>query len=999
MKRFLVTLIVVATLAGAFRVYSTVLTPLTSVKIVASQMSTPLNAQIDAPAVFDQHAIDVFPETQWTHEADQTWQMSEHVYLYFNDLERDSSSGDSIQISPVAIFWRDPKRPGEKPFRIVAERAQLKFQNSFFDSAIALSSSKPGRIVWASLEGKVNIDGPDGLRIEGRDFNFEEESRQLYSDHAVAFGYGPTPQDERRMEGTADQLQLTFEPADISTVGKDMPRVGGLAQVLLRRNVVLNSSFRQKGEPRLAKVRSHGSFLYDVLKREATIDDRVVVEHHSKGVSGVLKDIIQCARLRIQFESTAEPVPEDEKKFSSAFDGLVFHRLQAMGEPNGKSGRVDITSDEHQMHAVMQDLTYDAKTRQAIMIDQNKVEIQRGTTTFECPQIAIQHSPGNQLEALECRGEGKLDVYQNDENAPPVVVRWKSGVRVEQDPNANSHYVLIDDQALLGIPGQFGISTDRLEAWIDLDQIQKLSGQPGGNRDVLASPLPLKRVIATKNVRLNSSMLNVERSNRIDVVIGPGKIENVTSEARNRSEDSGSSEDEEQSPWVVKAETLNVNLIHDSVKSLIDFREVVGVGNIEIQHDLGKSLEVGTQALDGLLEVKGSRLVARNSGGVQQVLTIYGEVAPSGEVLNRASVSVGTASFSGGEITLSREENRVDIPGSGGMTIPIPQGLKTTGGVTPTVATTAATTASEPTVLEIAWKEGMSFNGHDAKFWGSVTAALPGEQQSLTRLLCEELTATLNQRISFSEPDTNAPDLNIQSIEAKHQVVVESVEYRQNKISGFQRASLAGFQVNLASGDFKGDGPGVLDAWTLGDSMKLAPGEKPQANKPAKQNSTKWRYSNVQFARAIVGNLNQSDATLSDRVEVLTAPVESAFAKFKVEQLSESNPDSTNAATMKCSQMRIIQKQHGTQPEKYFEVFATGAAELEGHFFRAVADELIFNERSGQFTLRGLGKEARLFHQQGPGLPVNASAAKLIEFIPTKMSVNVNNSSGISGSY
>src|SRR5690606_4915882 len=114
----------------------------------------------------------IFPDSPWTHTAQQTWQMAESAYLYFNEYERVPGAGNSILISPVAVFWKDPKRPDEHVYRMLAERAQIKFQNSFFDSAISLSSANPGRIVWASLEGKVHIDGPDGLKIDGQNFKF-----------------------------------------------------------------------------------------------------------------------------------------------------------------------------------------------------------------------------------------------------------------------------------------------------------------------------------------------------------------------------------------------------------------------------------------------------------------------------------------------------------------------------------------------------------------------------------------------------------------------------------------------------------------------------------------------------------------------------------------------------------------------------------------------------------------------------------------------------------
>ncbi|WP_437223993.1 hypothetical protein SH661x_003440 [Planctomicrobium sp. SH661] len=990
MRRFLVTFITVTTLAAAYRVYSAVLIPLTEMKEIDRPLVDPMESDLRGPAAFEQQAAQVFPEFTWTHRAQQTWQMAEHAYLYFNEYERVPGAGNSIQISPVAIYWQDPKRPGSKPFRVLADRAQIKFQNSFFDAAIALSSVNPGRIVWASLEGPVHIDGPDGLTIDGQNFKFEEDSSQLYSDHAIAFSYGPTEQDQRRISGTADQLQLAFTPSQESILGKDMPRVGGLAQILLRRNVVLDMTFQQQGEDRQAKITSAGSFLYDVLKREATLDDQVRVVHIADPARTARKDTIECAWMQLQFDSTSPADPVSETSPAKAFDGLVFRSMRAQGSDNGRGSRLKVTSDEQQLAAVMQDLTYDASRRRAVFIDQQQVVIHRGEVKFVCPQIGLQHSEDNQIEYLECRGAGQMDVRQSRPDAPPMMARWGSKVQVRPDPQARVHHVRIEEQALLGVPGQFGLGADVIHLWVDLDRIQKESqgaSQPqSADRNFLASALPLKRARAENHVRLDSQLLKVERSNLIDVVIHPGLIDNPLKNST--SSNGNSSANEADQPWIVSADALNLEVVHDSGKALIDVRQVTGAGNIVIQHDPGRATTVGNQSIDGPLVLKGSSLVVQNQGGVQQILTVRGEIGPQGESVQNASIGIGQAALWGNQITMARHENRVDVPCAGGLSVPIPQNLNASGG-----------TAASATKLDIVWQEGMTFDGLDARFWGKVTAAVPGEQQSVSRLLCEDLTATLNQRISFIESPESQTDVTISEVAARHNVVVESVEYQQNRLAAVRRSKLAGFHVNLTSGDFKGDGPGVIDSWSLGDAVKFSPGENPQANAPAKQADARWRYSNVQFAGTIDGNMNRNDATLKERVEVLTAPVERAQTRFQREQLSESTPEAANAVWMKCDQMRIIQKQFSSQVEKSYEVFATGGTELEGQVFRAVADELTFDERRGQFTLRGLGKEARLYYQASAGETVSPSAARLIEFVPVKRKITIDGSSGFSGSY
>jgi len=991
MRRFLVTLIVTVTLAVTFRVYSAVLTPLTAIRESRHPLVEPLEADLRTPAVFEQQAVEIFPEFAWTHRAEQTWQMAERAYLYFNKYERVQGAGNSVQIAPVAIFWHDPKRPGTKPFRILAERAQIKFQNAFFDQAIALSSANPGRIVWASLEGPVHIDGPDGLEIDGKNFKFDEESGQLYSDHEIQFAYGPTPQDQRVMRGTADQPTLTFAPSHESILGKDMPRVGELAQVLLRRNVALDISFMQRGEPRTAQVRSAGPLLYDVTAREMTLDEQVQVVHMIQPETTARRDTIECAWLQIQFDSTLPPDQNREQPRGAAFDGLTFRSLRAQGSENGHGSRLKITSDDQQLVAVMQDLAYDSTRRRAVMIDQDQVEIHRGNTRFVCPQIGFQHGVDNQIEYLECRGPGQMDVIPDRPGDPPVTARWEGRVQVQPDPKAQVHQIQLEEQALLGVPGQFGVAADTIYLWVDLKRARNLSGeapaspQPAGSTHLLASALPLKRARAENHVLLDSPLLKVERANMIEMVIHPGLIDDPaqTSVASGRS---SSSQSRQEQPWIVEADSLHVDLIHDSGKAALDLRQITGTGKISVQHDPDETARVGAQPVNGPLKLQGESLLVQNQGGIHQLLTIRGELGPQGDLLQNASVSMGASAIWGGQIMLARAENRVDIPGPGGLSVPLAKGLNGQ----------AAKTESK---LDIVWQEGMSFDGFVARFRGKVTAAVPGEQKSITRLLCEDLSATLNHRISFAHPNEQPADLTIATVEARHHVVVESIEYALNRLAAVRTSVLAYFKVNLSSGDFNGDGPGIIDSWSLGDSMKFSPGESPQANQPAKPNDTRWRYASVRFAGTIDGNINRNDATLHERVEVLTAPVDKAKTKFLREQLSEASPEAANAVWMKCHQMRIIQKSLPGKTDKAYEVYATGGTELEGHVFRAVADELTYDERYGLFTLRGLGKEAHLYHQAQAGQPVNPFSASQIKFVPVKREIVIDGSSGISGSY
>ncbi len=993
MSRFLITLTITVSLLVAQRIYTAILLPMTAIAAVSTGPEVQAaEASIREPALFEQQAMDVFPDAPWTRHAEHTFQLADSVTLYFREFQRVPGSGNTIQISPVAILWRDSNRPDAPPYRILAERAQIKFQNSFFDTAISLTDAQPGRVVWASLEGSVHIDGPDGLKIEGQNFKFEEESRQLYSDYPIQFAFGPTVHDQRRIVGTSNQIQVTFLPSTNPALGKDMPRIGGLAQVLLRRNVTLDSTFEQQGEPRQFHLTSHGSLLYDVVKGECTIDDRVHITHKTIRQELTLQDNIECEWLKLQFSPKKEkgtaPTTSLDDSPQAAFDQLELKSIQAKGEMLGQGKRLKITSDEQQIVAVMQDLFYDAVERRALLSDQEHVAIRRVNTTFRSPIIDFRHTAQNTLESLECRGPGEMEVAQEGMGQNPLISRWAGQVQVHADPTANCHVIRIEKQVELGVPEQFLMNSDTFTLWVDMD---RATHQPANNAagNALSRPLPLKRVKAEGAVTFNSNLLQVRRANLIDAIISPGIIEAIHAPQKSPEPQGGSEEataQKQSSPWIVEADRLNLDLVHDSVAATIDFRQIVGEGSVTVQHYPGQSFSSSSRQMEGPLFLTGHKIVAENAGGIRQTMTLLSNPNAQEKEQSHAVAGFGPARIWGGQIMLSRHDNRVHIPGPGGLRTPIP-------------SQTGRTQPGSPENLDIIWSEGMNFDGLAMRFWGKITASMPGEQENISRLLCEDLTAILNQRISFVDPQSRTVEPAIESLLGKHNVVLEAFEFRDRNISAVRTATLASFELHQSTGEFKGQGPGQIHSWTLGDQIRFAPGEKPQANQPAKPAQSKWRYSGITYSGNITGNWNKNEATLRDRVEVITAPVEKARIKFQRNQLSTKTAEAENAVWMKCHQLRIVQRQSGEQRTGSLEVFATGATELEGHVFHAYADELTYDERSGQFILRGLGREATLYHQPQIGQPSATSAAQMIKFIPAKREIAIGGSTGLSGSY
>ena len=121
-----------------------------------------------------------------------------------------------------------------------------------------------------------------------------------------------------------------------------------------------------------------------------------------------------------------------------------------------------------------------------------------------------------------------------------------------------------------------------------------------------------------------------------------------------------------------------------------------------------------------------------------------------------------------------------------------------------------------------------------------------------------------------------------------------------------------------------------------------------------------------------------------------------ALEVFRRDDLSLPGDQAANAAWLGCERLRLTRRHIDELDRDFHEILAHGSTELEGQMFRAVADEVSFEEQYERFLLRGHGCEARLYFQENPGKEERPTAARLIEFIPSRRSVTVDGSTGVS---
>ncbi|MEZ6056874.1 MAG: hypothetical protein R3C01_09220 [Planctomycetaceae bacterium] len=519
MKRLVLMLVTVALFGGAYRLYARYVSPHTMPPPLPPTLDITPDTPVQPPTMVNT-ADTYLADIEWASKAKYKVQQGERGFLYF---DRHESQENHVDFEPFAMVWIDPTEPEAAPYVVHCESAQIIFEKPF-----RVGGSSPGRILGASLFGKVRITGPQGLVIDGANFKFSEESHQLYSDSAIRFQYDPPGNNVQRVIGQADQLQVDLIPALTSQFGDDMPRIEGVESVRLRRNVAMDFAYLEQGERRTARVTSLGPFTYELSRQLASFSETVHVQRPTHGPnSPPAFDTLFCEILALQFEpkpkakttgTTGELLSDDVKakdsepnialvsaKSSPFGEGaLRFRRLRAVGD---RKHPVVMTSQSAGLSGRMLDLGYDAIERRLVLIDgEQGALLRQGPAVLRSPEMRLQHAADGKLVSAQCLGAGRFDYIQpkksssenlnrasagrfNDaatvdgneadqEDEVQIQSQWKTQLWYEPQPDGKQVVVSLEGESQVIQPGESGILADRLTLWIH-SSAPSLGGKPG----------------------------------------------------------------------------------------------------------------------------------------------------------------------------------------------------------------------------------------------------------------------------------------------------------------------------------------------------------------------------------------------------------------------------------------------------------------------------------------------------------------------------------------
>jgi lipopolysaccharide export system protein LptA/predicted Rdx family selenoprotein len=997
-NRIIYTLAIGLSLTGVYALYSVVMQAIIVVPIRAEEpVAEDDYSDPQRPAENVRVAQSYIAHREWAASSSYMLR-AEQAFIYTQHWEPVQENNKRVRFDKFAMAWVSTDKDGqEQAVSIVSDHALIEFAFAFDEKA-----PNPGRVVRAILEGDVEIAGPDGLSVIGKNFIFDETELKLYTRHPVNFKF-------QSHHGSASWMAMKLIPAE-GLPGKDRPHVYGVESIHLMANlslpknqhIILEGQMPKGDQPKPVKVRCAGELEFSLITNTAVFTDDVIVWTGSEK----LYDRLDCYRLTLQFApkppiaddvvATESPGSEEEtrrqKEYQQVERDLEFRWLLAESrfEAEGRQGQlVRVTSKSQNVTADMGRLSYDAETR-ILTMSSNEVKpgskereplvhiVQKGME-LSVPVIEAEFSDSTadrvNLSSFVCRGAGLLRYFDDKTGNLAFVATWKDQLSKTTDPETKLDLIELKENAHFG-NGQetMGLIADLIKIWIVPFAISPTSGADGLARSALPEP---RRLLAQRGVALKSPQLRIKRTNELDIRFEEPEESVIQSDGRKSRSNlrlasltqpesdqpglarltgkTGSSSvgvppsDPASVTWngmkvpakpiVVSADQIGVRMRLVTGKQEPDVLAVRSTGKVDISMERVAGERPTT--------LQGDRVDLDNETPNHEVIHVFG---------NPAKIGDQKLKIEGREIHLHRGENWARVAGPGAMQIPIPQ-----------MAQLSMIEGNAGRDLSVRWQESMNFDGLQAKFVGRV-----GAKAGLASMDCEQMELSLMERLSFQ---TTTADVKpaIHMIHCYHKVKFMNATRSGKILIDKYRGEVGEFTWNHATGSVIAQGPGEIQVWRRKKTggSPFSQKDAAQANWPISVEITEWDYTRVQFEGKLKGQVNTElngafDPTIEDRVKVTHGPVRSPTDVVDPDDLP------SRSGTIHCDRLQFVNHPVSEKnPVEYRELIILGNAEVEGHVdgrrFTASADEINFDGSSGLYVLRGHGKQNAILTEVGSG--------------------------------
>jgi hypothetical protein len=958
-RRLLLTLSVVLCLTGVYGVYAAVTRPMLAlpvmaVPIAATEVSTEQPRPVENMRIADTHLA----HQPWVKSAKYLLR-SHDAFVYANEWRPEGNEG-RVRLWPFAMAWvtKNDKTNVEEVVTVVAESAVVKFAGSF-----DLPSPDPGRIISASLEGRAQVAGPNGLLVDGRDFRFQESGQMLYSDQPVRFDYAGN-------SGSADILQLDLIPR-AGPADKDRPNVYGVKNVRLSRNVKMDLQLKQKGEPLALAIRCAGSFDYDLEARVATYSTAV---RAFRMTSKTDYDWIECDRMQIGFDNpdsavVTEPATSEYQRIDTR---LIFRRLSAYAAaptPQDKTPPViQLYSMQHKLRCQATQLDYEADRQLLRLVHPEAVTVLQAHSQLRSPRIELGWAEGGRLQSAFCAGPGTL-IHRDPETKEELFAAdWEDHLQQTRDPQSGFDLLELHKAASFRQPSRkSALGAEIIRVWY---------APPEGQRNPLAGTADLgppikdiqpQRLEATRDVVLISPQLEATTQN-LEVWLDASlpKLADEAPSSSNSANTFGLSGNKSspttaaEPPPTVVADRIRVRMRPG--EKLPSPADIWTEGRVRFEHRRPNVPQP--------LVITGDQVHIESGGRDRQLAHVTGK---PGQIKDTA------LTLEAKSIHFDRADNRIWVDAAGLLRLPVSSDFD-------------GQPLAQPMPLDIQWSERMSFDGRQAGFHGDVVASL-GDR----RMTCATMQVTLSEAIKFDRAQPGSEKVQLASVYCRNDVGLQHRVYADSKLTEVLTAKVWELRIDRESGDLHAQGPGEMRMWRRETGLRggLTAPQSAKPNRPTQIDASEWQFTHVKFDGQMQGNLHRRHATFRERVEILHGPVKAPDPSHILNR--DLLPQ--GAGFLKCAELRVNQSPEDAQGRRFIQLAGIGNAELEGHGFFASADQISYDEARESYLLQCFGKNmARIFRRSGPGASSTPTAMRRMEFIPATNTIRADGIAGGEGS-
>ncbi len=910
---------VVASLAAVFAaywLYALLVVPLIEPGVEQEAIAHASEQQIQkarqATSVTQHTLARFFPPGSWELDNPAVWESDQAMFV-FKPPKRLPDGRLELRWCTLLVF---PKNAGERTTTEVqpmviraADGAVLQFdqpvapQNLDFSQRKLIAGQLKGEITIRRAPSKPGAD--DALTVLTRDMELVQD--RAWTDQPVTFQMG-------RSHGSGRELivNLVKEPPGKGPRGG----AGSLRTLELVKDVVMNLDLGQAVAPSnptaapksnaadsMVKITCQGPFQYDFARYAASFRDSVDVVRQATGPS----DVVNCELLTAYFahdEPTPSATPQAGSPAPSSDaqpSGLKVRVIEARGDP----------------------VTLRSPSR--------KIDIHcRGFNFFPGP-------PGT-TGRIVAMGPGWLQGDMPKDTSGKYLVEWTREFRYE--PQGRHEVASLHGGASVRF-GPMGIITAKnrfdsmgkmveegqVFAWMTVTKPAPMpANTPAAPPGMAEQKWDVDRVTAQGDVtvdapQLAGSMGKLEADIDRPPPLAPGPAE---APANGPPKTAAAQKPNATERISLEAASVLIKLVPQ-----------------------GQQFALADATLEGQAHL---RQLSQPRPGEKPLVVVGDRLHVAGANMPQTTVSVagrpgyleaGGMVLRGDTINMEKQANRLWIPGPGRMTMPMEQDFN--GKPLPRAQ-----------MVDIDWRGGMNFQTQTVSFERAVQV-----KSQWQVLATEKLVATLTRPVDFSTsaaaPRGKPGDRpQLAAVRTIGPAFLQSRQFDDvGKQTSFDQLEAFDLGIDQVSGAMDARGPGTLIHVGYGSQTTGAvPLVQAAAQRPAAPRTSggELSYLNVQFERALTGNIKKRQVTFSEPTKTVYGPVSSWDDKLSPEDPQRLPPNSMvlDARTLTVREMPMVNRTGGG-----YELLAEGNVMGEGPQFFARGQKATFSQEKDHLVLEG----------------------------------------------